>query len=170
MSNLEEIIKKPVLRPDLLNQTANYSREHRFVEVPNHITMDDLMRPGFWSNYSRQLRRRELVEVVREDDTLDVTLRVLKVEPGMVHMRVHTASQLPDSGADAVHSIAAPKSEPQPMPDPPPGYKFGYVPAHKHYAKWGDEFVVSGQPTKQAAILGAIEHAKRAGNPLTAAA
>lgn len=164
----------PVLRAGQMQQTAEYHRSVRLLVVDNDTTLDDLLRPGFWAHYATTLKRYDIVEVIRQDFSLEVDLRVMGTDIGMAHVRVRSITKLPTAEDEAMRTRqekTAAKADMN-LPELPPGYRVGFTPRHQHYAIWDEtkEMVVKGQPNKLAAVQGAIEHAKKAGNPLAAAA
>ena len=69
------------------NNTADYARGYFHAVVDDTITLDDLLTPAFWAHHTRSLTPMTLVDVVRQDMTLDVQLRVLETGTGYVRMR-----------------------------------------------------------------------------------
>jgi hypothetical protein len=70
-----------------LRHMAEYSRSHYFVLAPFGVTIDDLMRPPFWAHHTLRLKQLDIVEVVAEDGSFDVELRVVDAQVGYVKMR-----------------------------------------------------------------------------------
>jgi len=52
-----------------------------FVRVPPGITAEDVQNPEFWQFVARRLKVNDRIEVVAEDGTLDMDLRVTAVDP-----------------------------------------------------------------------------------------
>lgn len=71
-----------------LRHLADYSRSHYFVHVPYGVTVDDIMRPAFWAHHANKLKALDVVEVVAEDGSFDLELRVLDAQVGYVKMRL----------------------------------------------------------------------------------
>lgn len=155
-------------------RSAPHERAHFFAVVPSETTFDQVMTPGFWGNHVPALsggatrRPWALVEVVREDGTMDLLLRVIQVKPGMVIMRA-IFKYVSDE------NIGKPaKGAPQPGDDDlvfPDGYKGAHVPRGE-VTGWmvrlpNGEVLVKGQPSKKAAVEYAKKHAAEALAPVT---
>jgi len=69
------------------NNTADYARGYFHAVVDDSVTLDDLLTPAFWAHHTRSLTKMTLVDVVRQDMTLDVQLRVIETGIGYVRMR-----------------------------------------------------------------------------------
>jgi hypothetical protein len=80
-------LKNPYLPSLSLRHHADYSRSRYFVLAPFGVTMADLTRPPFWAHHTLRLKPLDLVEVVAEDGSFDVDLRVVDVQVGYVKMR-----------------------------------------------------------------------------------
>lgn len=79
------------------------SVHHFFHEASHGVTLDDVMRPGYWRTIWRQLGRAKWTEVtvVAVDGTWEAHLRVLAVGEGFARMRLlnewHTDERVNDS-------------------------------------------------------------------------
>lgn len=73
----------------LSSRAADYARTYHHIKAPPGIVLSDLIRPAFWSHHTARLNIGDMIDVVAEDNTFDVTLRVIgKPEVGGgVHMR-----------------------------------------------------------------------------------
>lgn len=142
---------------------AEFARAYWHLTVPNDVTLDDLLRPAFWQHYPNTLKAPALVDVMSEDQELDVQLRVLGSDVGMVHVRLRAAFNLRD-GETETEAPAEVET-----PDVPDGYKIGFSPNGGGYwaqltlAPGQKEMVSTGNTTKLEAIEAAIEHATRSG-------
>lgn len=141
---------------------AEFARAYWHLTVPNDITLADLLKPGFWQHYPSHLKEPALIDVMSEDQELDVQLRVLGTEVGMVHVRLRAAFNVRDGETeeDAPEEVE--------LPTIPDGYLVGFVPKLKHYAqvKMGEgrkEIISEGNDTRLEAIQAAIDHAERSG-------
>lgn len=82
----------PALRANALKR-ADIERGSFFATVPNDTTLEDILRPNFWQHHIVSLsggptpRPFARIEVVREDGSLDVDLRVVSTGPGMAVVR-----------------------------------------------------------------------------------
>lgn len=161
--------RPPALQPVALKR-ADLERGNYIAIVPSTTTFDDVMTPAFWQHHVRALGDRPFarVEVVREDGTMDLDLRVLKAAPGMVVMRC-LRKHLDDSN---IATAAADKAD-DPAVDLslPDGYKWAHVPkgqnaGHMIRLPTGD-VLVQGLPSKAAACARAREHFALASRPAT---
>jgi hypothetical protein len=66
---------------------ADYMRSAYHVKAPYGTTIEDVLRPTFWSFHVSLLKPGDLVDVVAEDNSFDVTLRVVDKAIGKVVMR-----------------------------------------------------------------------------------
>lgn len=66
---------------------AEYTAPRFHVRVDDDVTMDDIMRPAFWAHHAGKLRPFNTIEVVRQNLSLDVELRVIEVGTGFVVVR-----------------------------------------------------------------------------------
>lgn len=152
-----------------LNHFADTHRTYRHVEVANDTLLSELLTPGYWSNVAPILRRADLIDVIRQDLSLDVQFRVLSVDKGLPVLRlavVRHADKEIEANIEAEQKLAveqanAPAEE---LPEVPPDYKVGYVPAHGHFVQFKPtkDFIFTKQASRKAAILAAIAHAKKA--------
>jgi hypothetical protein len=141
---------------------AEFARAYWHLTVPNDITLADLLRPAFWQHYPNTLRAPALIDVMSEDQELDVQLRVLGTDVGMVFVRLRAAFNVRD-GEEETGEPAEVE-----LPDVPDGYRVGFTPARGYYAQLSmdggqKEIVSQDNETKLDAINGAIDHARRSG-------
>jgi len=144
----------PLLRPAAI-QIAEYVRQHYFIEVSNDVTVAMLMTPSYWGNYLAQLRRHDIVEVVRQDGAIDLQLRVASNADGMVKMILR---QNRDSTREAAPT---PAGDTRQTLETPEGYRIKPTPGQgTYYVQLAATGATSrtGLPTKDAAIEFAIKH------------
>lgn len=95
---------------------ADYERTYHHITVEQDVSLEDLLRPGFWVHHVGTLRVNDIVDVV--SDVLDVQLRVIEKGIGLVKMRPRVIW-----AKDAVVGTdAAPVSD-EPLPSLPDGYE-----------------------------------------------
>lgn len=157
-----------ILPANELHQTAEYARGYFHVPVPNDTRYEDILRPGFWANHVGRLKPGALVDVVSEDLQLDIQLRVIRVDPGMVMMRVrhgYESEARREEMAAPAKPVEPRKAEP--MPKVPDGYKVGHTKADGHYVKLAvtGKLVASKLPSNAAAVRAAIAHHTVANTP-----
>lgn len=155
------------LRADALKPTT-YARAQLFCLVSNETTFEEVMTPSYWQNHVSTFIRHphSLVEVVREDSTMDLLLRAVSAKPGMVVMRCLlkfvSNENLGKVDADAVGGRGAPIELPE-------GYKWTHVPRGDNRGHMirlpNSEVLVQGMPSKQAAADKAWEHFRAANTP-----
>lgn len=142
---------------------AEFERAYWHLTVPNDVTVADLLKPGAWQHYPATLKAPALIDVMSEDMAMDIQLRVLGTDVGMVHVRLRAAFQLREGEAET--DDEAPDLE---VPELPEGYRVAFTPRNQYYAQLtmgpGDKQIVSsGHPNKALAALAAIEHARKSG-------
>ncbi|AVX04235.1 hypothetical protein MXMO3_01709 [Maritalea myrionectae] len=71
-----------------IRNTADYSRAHYHVNVGNDVTLEDLLKPVFWSHHDGLLLPGTLIDVLSSDFSLDVQLRVISNVDRIVKVRV----------------------------------------------------------------------------------
>lgn len=102
------------------SRSADYNRTAYHIEVDPTVSLEDLLRPGFWAHHAGSLKRGDLIDVLSVDGAYDVTLRVVGTAIGMVEMRA-LRIWLRDEPAAAEEADI----------DAPAGYKVNYAPKHK---------------------------------------
>lgn len=153
-------------------QFADFVRPHLFFKLPNHVTREDLLRPGAWVHHARKMQGRDptrparfgLIEVITEDGSLEMWLRVLMVKDGLPLVRPifiyedpRRVIEVPDEKLVAQDGSALP-----PLPD---GYKVGHAPSQGFWVKLlaTNDLVYRGLRSRLEAHEKAIVHAKMAG-------
>lgn len=155
-----------LLKPNEL-KTAPHARGDWFVTVGRDVPLERILMPGYWANHARSIKAGDKIEVVREDYSLDVTLRVIKSVPGLVTVRQLYSAYIDDSDLEAA---AASGEAATPEPDVPAGYKLGFAPKGAtpgHFVQLnatGDQ-VGKGMKTKREAINFAVAHAAASVTP-----
>ena len=158
--------RAPALGANALKR-SDYERGNYFCVVANDVTLDDILRPAFWQHHWNVLNGGQTprpfarVEVVRQDGTLDVDLRVVRVSPGMVVMR-------------ALRTYVDDSNLTKPTPDieieapnlsTPDGYKVQFIPNAGWQVRLGDTIIGSRLPSKGAAAAHARAHDAIANTP-----
>ncbi len=106
-------------------RSAPHERGDWYVTVPNNTTLDMIKAPGLWAHHANTLKPGARIEVVREDFSLDVELRVIKSEAGLVYVRV-VREYVDDSDITAAAAASgASGTEELKIPE---GYKIGFAP------------------------------------------
>lgn len=158
--------RTPALRPNALRR-ADLERASYLAIVPNETTFEDVMRPSFWQHHVAALgggpngRPFSRVEVVREDGTMDLDLRVLQAKTGMVRM-LCLRKHLDDSNLTTRPAKAAAEKADAAL-ELPEGYKWAHVPqgakrGHMVRLAATGEVLADSLPTKAAAIAIAVRH------------
>jgi hypothetical protein len=55
---------------------ADYVRTHYVIFAPEGVLPDDFLEPRFWRNHVGTLRQHDLIEILAEDGSYELTLRV----------------------------------------------------------------------------------------------
>jgi hypothetical protein len=155
---------RKVLASTALSQTAEYLAPHFFVVVDNDVTVDDIMRPAFWAHHASRLKRFNTITIVREDDSLDMDVRVVAAGQGFVRVRPIRIWEDEAVAAARAAEASAAETAPAEIVVLPEEYKITsgrgsfvltFLPT--------DERIGSGYKTRTAAINAAREHARNAG-------
>lgn len=119
-----------LLKPNDL-KSAEHFRASYVAFVPNDTPLERILTPGYWANHwtrftqqgqsnPHEPRLGGLIEVMREDMTLDVTLRVIGVGPGYVVVRAIGTPYVDDS---QIGRAEADRERTDGLPEVPYGYK-----------------------------------------------
>ncbi|WP_159585920.1 hypothetical protein [Chelativorans xinjiangense] len=136
---------------------ADFTITRRHVWVDPDVTLDDLKRPAFWAHHHAALNPGDLVDVLAKDFSLDVQLRVVGKEVGLVQMRVVRAF------TNERPKAAAPEVSDEDLPDIPANYKVQFSPKAGWLVRTIDPpETVATHKTKPAAYQAAIQHAAKA--------
>lgn len=158
-----------ILPSNALTSTAEFSRGYFHVVIPNHTRTEDVLKPGFWANFVGRLKPGYLVDVVTEDLELDLQLRVIRVDPGMVVMRPRVGFESDARREEQARAEAAPTARRQMEPEAkvPDGYKVGHNAGLGHYVmlKSTGANVATKLASKAAATRFAIQHSEMANTP-----
>lgn len=136
--------------------TADYTRQYRHLTVGPDVTLEDLLRPGFWVHHEGKILNADIIDVVSTDFALDVQLRVIGREKGLLYVRPLRVYAPERSGAEPVEEV-----DPGEVPD-------GYVVDHTDKTSWRARtrnpmvMVTTGAMSKAEAIAAAKEHARKA--------
>jgi hypothetical protein len=159
-----------VIRLNQIARTEQVVADHT-ITVPNDTPLEELLKPGAYVEVHRLLSAGGILHVRSQDYELDMDLRVLKVENSLVFTRSIRIYESPDrkaamkSSQEAAAAVAIADATIPPVPE---GYKVGHRPngAEKgHYAQLmaTSAFIASGLSNRRAAVMAAIDHAKKAG-------
>lgn len=157
-------MSQKTLPANALSQTADYARPYFHVVVDDTVTLKDLLTPAFWAHHARALQKPGgLVDVIRSDLTLDVSLRVLEAGVGYVRMRPlrvyedkERAKEI--AGASSDNADAADIKLPDEYKITTTGrggFTVTFVP--------NDAKIATSLKTRAAAVQAAKDHAKSAG-------
>lgn len=147
-----------------LSQAADYARQSWHVVVDNDVTLEDVLRPSFWAHHANKIQKFALIDVVSQDMTLDVQLRVLETGTGYVVTRVRIEFQDADKAAERKAEAAAADAGAADTVALPDEYKISmgkggfvvtYVPT--------DAKIATGKKTRAEAVTEAKAHATKAG-------
>lgn len=135
---------------------ATYTRQYRHLTVGPDVTLEDLLRPGFWVHHEGKILNSDIIDVVSTDFALDVSLRVIGHEKGLLYVRPLRVYAPDRSGAEPIEEVA-----PGEVPD-------GYVVDHTDMTSWRARtrnpmvIIASGAKTKGEAIAAAVAHSVKA--------
>lgn len=79
---------RAVLHPTALRANgADYLRTYHQISVAHDVTLEDVLRPGFYANHVDKLRVNDLIDILADDGGMDVQVRVTGKGTGMVQVR-----------------------------------------------------------------------------------
>lgn len=139
-------------------------------DMPNDTLLEEILAPGFWANHWQAIKRGARIEVMRSDNTLDVTLRCLGTAPGLVFVRPIGEPHVDNSNVEqavlenAHIDTAAVEALNQRVSDLQAGYKIGYADGGVEKGWWvqlktSREIIAKKITTKTAAVEFAEKHA-----------
>lgn len=142
------------LSPTAMTRAADYVRTAHHVVVPVDVTMEDVTRPSFWAHHTGRLGKNDIVDVLSEDGSFDMQLRVVDKGVGFVEMRVLREWQREGAEEDAGLSL----------PDAPDGYIVNHAPKTGWRVLTKDPHleISRNHKSKLEAIEAAIVHAAKA--------
>jgi len=140
---------------------ADYVRTYHHVTVPYDVTVDDIMRPGFWAHHATALKKGDILDILTEDDSLDVQVRVTGIGIGMVFMRLlrDDPRRLEKPAAKSPEDTSAATVD-----EVPDGYLVNFAPKHGHRVilKETGMIISKEHKSKADAIAAAFNHARLA--------
>lgn len=162
---MADLPRVKVLNVNAMQRPADYERSYYHLSVPNDVRVGDLLRPGYWAHHAGKLKAGDLIDVLSADLALDLQLRVIEAETGLVTMRLRFVSaareddELPDD------------DEAEPLLEAPLGYKVGFTEADHYYVisrmVKPPMTISTGHETHNDAVRAAIEHAAKAAGETT---
>ena len=162
-----------LLPQQLLNVNALKETEFEVgaytIWLENDVPLERIMLPGYWANHAKHIKVGSVCQLMRRDFPLDVTVRVIRVEPGLVFVRHLIPPYVDDSGiAQTAENMGAGPD----MSTLPEGYKLGHnpkppTPGHFVQLKANGEIVARGLKSAELALGFAVMHAKASMTPAT---
>lgn len=145
---------------------AEHFRASYVAFVSNDTPLEHILTPNYWANHWKAFTQQGqsnpneprlggIIEVMRHDMTLEVTLRVIGVGPGYVKVRPIYPPYIDNSNLAQAEGEAAGA---EPLPPVPVGYKMyhapkGDRPGHGARNLVTGEIATAGHRTKREAIL-----------------
>lgn len=132
-------------------KSAEYARSTHVAVAPLGASLEDALKPEFWSHVAAKARRWDRIELRAEDDTWWADLLVYRAERLALHVRVISRLNL----------VGATKGTKE--PELPKGYDVQWGgPVHKfRVIRTADSEILAHGMTKEDAIAWAIEDAKQ---------
>jgi hypothetical protein len=133
---------------------ADFQRTYHQVKVEPDVTVEDILRPGFWAHHTNVLRIDDLIDILSTDGGLDMQVRVIGKGTGMVHMRPLRIW---------VREEAKPAAEDE-AAELPEGYVVNFAPKQgwRMMTKEPHMVISKDHKSRQEATLAAIAHAAKA--------
>jgi len=120
---------------------------------PPGVTREHVVDPNYWVHIASRLKANDRIEVVAEDGSLDMDLRVIAVDPSVQKLWAQVR---------VLRSYEAEAVAEKPAVDTG-GYRYEWAgPVHRWRVMFGDELVEHGHPDKAAAIDAAARLAEAA--------
>lgn len=157
------VVQRKVLAATAFSHTAEYDAPHFHVRVDNDVTLEDILRPAFWAHHAGKLRPFNVIDIVRENMSLDVQVRVTEIGVGFVAVRVLRAWEDESIAAARAATLAAAETIGADV-ELPAEYKIThskgsfvltYIPT--------DTRIGNGYKTRAGAVAAARDHAGKAG-------
>lgn len=124
-----------ILRGRAMN-LADYEFARFGVKVPAGTTLEDVLNPAYFQNYTNHLKPGAEVIVLSDDFELDVAMRVTRVSKTSVNTRV-----IRDSSIKPAKAVKEPDAS---------GYSVSWGgPSHKHRVMQNGEVLVTGFGSKE---------------------
>lgn len=145
----------------LRSNGADFVRTYHHVTVDPEVSIEDLMRPGFWAHHTNSVRVNDLVDVLAADGSLDCQFRVVGMGIGFIKLRPRIVWQSEDRKAEKPTAAAKNDDADTPLPDLPDGYVVNHTPKTKWrvFTKEPHAEVSRDHASKRAAYEAAIAHA-----------
>lgn len=150
---------KPVLKQTAMRANgADFLRTYHQVKVGPEITVQDVLRPGFWAHHAGVLRADDLIDILSEDGGLDMQVRVVGKGIGMVMVRPLRIWQ------DEARTVDGAADEADSSLSAPDGYTINFAPKQRWRVMTNNphEVISKDHPTKAAAVAAALAHSAQA--------
>ena len=136
---------------------ADFSRAYRQMLVGPDVTLQDLLRPGFWVHHAEKIGVFDIVDVLSTDGALDVQLRVTGRERGLLYVR--PLRVYAEDGREL-----APPEEVVNEGDVPEGYVVDFTEKTSWRARTRNPAILvqDGLKSRAEAIAAAVNHATKA--------
>lgn len=153
-------------------QAATQRRQSWHVVVPNDTPLEDLLKPAFWVNCAGRCTPHAIIDVMTNDGTLDVQLRVVKISNGIMTVRPRFIWEDKEARAHLAARAEVIAAADDPERKAPDGYKVGFNPGKKLFyvqLKATGMKVKEDFTTRIEAIIFAEQHAAVLNTPSKAA-
>lgn len=167
------------LPPDAMNYNATHQRDVWHCWVPVDTRSEDVTKSAFWVHVMPRLKPGALIDLVTRDGLLDMTVRIISVNNGIVQVNVlrkfeNEKARKPildavDKSRKAVASgVTGAQLQEEIRGRVPPGYKVGYHPTKQNWyvqLTTGNtsKKLIEDVVTRELALEWCINHAKAAG-------
>jgi hypothetical protein len=108
-----------ILLPSRLSLGAGYRHGEYVLTVKDGVTPAHVVDPGFWLHVAPRLKRHDRIEVIAEDGSFDMDVRVIAVDARGLYARVRVLRYCDGDGVavPGVEPAQAPEARPLSMPD-----------------------------------------------------
>lgn len=119
---------------------ADYARRYYHIKAPAGVAVADLLRGSFWSHHVARFDIGDLIDVLADDGSFDIQLRVIAIDPVLRTVRMRLRMVAPDlmpMVEEAPERTApVPTGIPMSIPTPGesdmfPGFKIDFAPKQR---------------------------------------
>lgn len=170
------------LPPDAMNFNATHQRDVWHCWVPIDTRSEDVTKSAFWAHVMPRLKPGALIDLVTRDGLLDMTVRIVGVNNGLVQVNILRKLENVEARAPIFAAIAASRAKTptgvtgQQLQEEirtkvPEGYKVGYHPTKQTWyvtLKTGNNAkkLIEDILTREQAFDWCVSHARAAGVPI----
>lgn len=136
---------------------AEFKRQVYQVKAPIGHKPEDLTSPAYWSKVRADLKAGDIIEVIAEDESFFVSLRVMSIGKDLTAGKVFVR-QIPFIDDAKVQAVEI--AEAKDLPELPDGYSLKRGRFGRFRVTWNGEIIKEEIPSELEAVHFAVEHSK----------